>query len=327
MSIGKMTVALGLVSTVMWGNAFAADPLIVAEVQKPDHPVVQSLQHMAAFVAERSKGSLALSVKANGELGNESRVLQKLRAGELALGRISMNELVKDVPAALLVTLPYLFRSRDHLHHVLDGEFGKRLRRETAATGVVLLACFDSGTRNFYTNKKPLRTRADFEGMKIRVQPSPVFEDLIRELGGEPVVMPYDEVPDALRAGTIHGAENNLPSFVSAGHYRHAKYLSIDEHSMVPGVLLISQRVWERLSPQNQDLLTEAAREASAHMDSLWQEKEMEALAVARKAGVVVVTKSQISLTGIEGAAVKLYSKYLKKDQDLQALIDILRVQ
>lgn len=324
MRIGIVWASLLLTASVVVLPARAATNFVVADVQNPDHPVVQALNFMAKTLADKSKGDMTMTVKPNSELGNETQEIEQARAGKLAMARVSMSELARDVPSAKLLTLPYLFRSRDHMWHVLDGDFGKQLRKEVEASGVIVLTFFDSGTRNFYTTKKPIRTRSDFEGQRIRVQPSPVFQDLITELGGTPVVLAYGKVPDALRSGEIDGAENNLPSFVGADHYKYARYLSMDEHSMVPDVLLMSKKVWDGLKPQQQATIMESAAASSEFMGKLWQEKEQEAIATAKKAGVVIIPKSQLSITGIEAFAVKLYTKYVTNDKDLETVLKIV---
>lgn len=323
---------LGRVLVVLCGFVFAASgasarTLVTADVHKPDHPVVQSAEFLAKTLSERTKGALQVQVKHSGELGNENDVLAKVRSGKLDMGRINMAVLGDTVPAAKLMTLPYLFRSRAHMWSVLQGDFGKRLATELEATGAVVLTYYDSGTRSFYTTRKQIRTRQDFEGMRIRVQPSPVYQDLITNLGGVPVVLAYDKVTEALRTGEIDGAENNLPSYVGSDHYKYARYLTLDEHSMVPEVLIISKQVWTKLSPQEQAFLHDASAASSEFMAKLWAAKEQESLAAARKAGVIILEKNRIALTGIESAATKLYSKYVLDAGDLETLLKIMRTR
>ncbi|MFT3737048.1 MAG: TRAP transporter substrate-binding protein DctP [Rhodocyclaceae bacterium] len=297
--------------------------LVSADVQKPDHPVVKAQEYLAKLVTERSKGALTLQVKPNGELGNEGEVLAKLRSGEMTMARVAVSVLADKVPAAKLLSLPYLFRSRDHLWKILGGDLGSRLDTEVAATGVVVLTYYDSGARSFYA-RKAIKTRADFAGLKFRVQSSPVFKDLITELGATPTVLPYDKVADALKTGEIDGAENNIVSYVSAEHYKHAKYLSLDDHTMAPDVLLISRKAWTALGPANQELLRGAAAESAQYMVKLWQDKEREALAFAKKNGVTVIARNQLAMSGIESAAVKLYNRYVDFGTDMDTVLQIV---
>ncbi|MFT4174248.1 MAG: TRAP transporter substrate-binding protein DctP [Rhodocyclaceae bacterium] len=306
------------------GAALAATTLVSAESQKSDHPVTQAQEFLARTLAERSAGDLVMQVKSGGELGSEPDVVDKLRKGDIAMGRVSMAILTETVPSVKLLSLPYLFRSREHMWSVLKGDFGKRLESELDQTGLVVVTFYDSGTRSFYSVKKPIRTRSDFVGLRVRVQPSPVYKDLINQLGGTPVVMQYDKVLDGLKNNEIDAAENNLPSYVSSEHYKYARYLSLDEHSMVPDVLLMSKKTWQKLTAQQQILLKQAAGQSSEYMTKLWAGKEREALDVARKAGVTILPKSQLAQTGIESFAVKLYTKYVQDDKDLETVLKIV---
>ncbi|MEC5387923.1 TRAP transporter substrate-binding protein DctP [Uliginosibacterium sp. H3] len=319
-------IAAMAVGLVFYSSAFAATTFVSADVQKPDHPVVKAVEHMSQLLSSRSNGELSVQVKANGELGTEPEVLDKLRKGTLDMARVSLGVLGDSVPSAKLMSLPYLFRSREHLWSVLHGDFGERLDAEVQKSGLVLIMYLDSGTRNFYA-RKAIRNRDDFKGLKFRVQPSAVYKDLISELGGTPVVLAYDKVGEALNKGEVDGAENNIVSFVSAEHYKYAKFLSLDEHSMVPDVLLMSKKAWARLKPQQQDLLKAASLESEEFMAKLWQEKEREALAFARKNGVTVIGKSQLAMTGIESFATKLYSRYVQDPKDLDTVLQIVSMK
>ncbi|MDB5814852.1 MAG: C4-dicarboxylate transporter [Rhodocyclales bacterium] len=320
----KMLNACSIAITLaMCGSAFGATTFVSADVQKPDHPVVKAVQHLSELIATRSNNDMAIQVKANGELGTEPEVLAKLRNGSLDMGRVSLGVLADTVPSAKLMSLPYLFRSRDHLWTVLHGDFGGRLESEIQKSGVVLIMYLDSGTRNFYA-KKPIRNRDDFKELKFRVQPSAIYKDLITSLGGTPVVIPYDKIAESLKDGDIDGAENNIVSYVSAEHYKYARYLSLDEHSMVPDVLLMSKKAWNKLNPGQQDLIKVASLENEDFMAKLWQEKEREALTFAKKNGVTVINKSQLAMTGIESFAIRLYTQYVKDPKDLDTVLQIV---
>ncbi|MDB5802036.1 MAG: C4-dicarboxylate transporter [Rhodocyclales bacterium] len=307
----------------VWSSAFAATTFVSADVQNRDQPAVKAVEHMSQLLSTRSNGELTVQVKTNGELGTEAEVLDKLRKGTLDMGRLSLAAFADSVPAAKLMSLPYLFRSRDHLWTVLHGDFGTRLEGEIQKSGVVVIMYLDGGARNFYA-KKPIRNRDDFKGLKFRVESSAIYKDLITALGGTPVAVPYDKVSDALREGDIDGAESNVISYVSGDHYKQARYLSLDEHSMVPDVLVMSKKAWAKLTPAQQELLKMAGLESEDFMAKLWQDKERDALAFARKNGVTVLNKSQLSMTGIESFAVRQYSRYVQDPKDLETVLQIV---
>lgn len=305
----------------------SAKDLVMAEIHPPGHIIVKAEELFASRLAELTKGELAVQLKHSAQLGNEGTYWDGVRNGSIDVVRINLGGMVKDIQAARLLSLPYLFRSRDHMWRVLGGDFGKRVKAEVEKTGAVVLAYYDSGARSFYTTRKSIQKRSDFNGLRIRVQDSPIYKDLITELGGTPVVVSYEKVNDAFRSGEIDGAENNLPSYVSSDHYKYARYYSMDEHSSVPEILLMSKKAWDGLTPEQKKAVTTAAEESSALMKKLWAESEAQSLAKAKKEGAVILEKNQIYLAGIETFAIKLYSKYITNSEDLGTVLDILRSQ
>jgi len=323
----RMLMVLGFV----WANVMLAPvqakEFLLAEIHPPGHVIVKSEEIFASRLSELSKGELTIQIKNSGQLGNEDQSWAKVRTGGLDIARINLGALVNDVPTIKLLSLPYLFRTREHMWHVLNGDFGKRLADEVASKGAVVLTYYDSGTRSFYTTKKPIRSRSDFEGLRIRVQDSPVYKDLITELGGIPVVLPFDKVTDAFKKGDIDGAENNTTSYVSSDHYKFAHFYSLDEHSSVPEVLLMSKKTWDSLNAEQHKLVLSAAADSSESMKKMWAETEAQSLAKAKKEGVVITEKQQISMPGIESFAVRLYTKYVTNPRDLETVLSIMRVK
>jgi TRAP-type transport system periplasmic protein len=305
----------------------SAKELVMAEIHPPGHIIVKAEELFAARLAELTKGEVTVQLKHSAQLGNENQYWENVRKGSVDIVRINLGGMVKDIQSARLLSLPYLFRSRDHMWRVLNGDFGKRIKAEVEKTGAVVLTYYDSGARSFYTTKKPIQKRSDFNGLRIRVQDSPIYKDLITELGGTPVVVSYEKVNDAFRNGEIDGAENNLPSYVSSGHYKHARYYSMDEHSSVPEILLMSKKAWDGLTSAQQTAAIAAADESFVVMKKLWAESEAQALAQAKKEGVTILEKHQVYVSGIETYATRLYSKYITSADDLGVVLGILSSQ
>ena len=302
----------------------AAKELVAAEVNPPGHILVFSEEVLALRLSELTKGELDIQLKHSGQLGNENDYWDNIRNGSLDIARINLGVLGNEVPTAKLASLPYLFYSRDHMWQVLDGSFGQRIRAEVEKAGAVVLAYYDAGTRSFYTTEKQIRFKSDFAGLRIRVQNSPVYQDLITQLGGIPVVMDLEKVGNALKNGEIDGAENNLPDYMASGHYKYARYLSLDEHSSVPDVLVMAKKTWDGLSREQQKAVKTAAAESSANMKLLWTESENQALAKAKKQGVNILDKGELGMNGIESFSVKIVSKHVTNPEDLGQVLSIL---
>ena len=118
---------------------------------------------------------------------------------------------------------------------------------------------------------------------------SPTAVGMIRALGGSPTPISWGELYTALQGGVVDGAENNPPSFYLSHHYEVCQYYSLNEHSTIPDVLLISTKYWNTLTEQEQEWLQEAAEESAIHQRVLWMESERYSLEQAEAAGVTII--------------------------------------
>ncbi len=132
--------------------------------------------------------------------------------------------------------------------------------------------------------------------------------------------MPYGEVYSSIQTGVIDGAENNYPSYDTAGHAEVAQFYSLDEHLMVPEVLVVSKIVWDGLSPEVQQAMRDAAKESVAYQRELWAAKEVESKAKVEAMGVKI---NEVDKQPFIDAMKPVYDKYVTdpKLQDLVARI------
>lgn len=252
------------------------------------HPVHKGMEYMADILAEKSKGRLTIEIYPSQQLGTERQCLELLQIGSLAMTKVSAAVMENFAPNIQIFSLPYIFRSREHAYRVLDGPVGKGLLEQGEKYWLHGLTYFDAGQRSFYT-KEPVETPEDLEGMKIRVQESVTAMNLVRALDGSPTPISWGELYTALQQGVVDGAENNPPSFYLSRHYEVCKYYTLNEHTSVPDILVISTVAWNNLSDQEQQWLEEAAEEATDHQRKLWQEAEQEALEAVQAAGVKII--------------------------------------
>src|SRR6476619_4736242 len=157
--------------------------------------------------------------------------------------------------------LPFLFRSADHLHRMLDGAIGDDILQSLEPHGFVGLTFFEAGARSVYTVRRPVRSIDDIKGLRIRLQQSDLMIEMFASLGAEPVVLPYTRTRTALATGLVDAAENNWPSYVASDHYSVAPYFALTEHTMTPDVLIMSMKAWSSLSPTDQNIYRNAERD------------------------------------------------------------------
>ena len=255
----------------------------------PSHPVHQAMEFMAERLDDKSGGTMRLDLYPSQQLGTERETLELLQIGSLGLTKVSSSVLEGFVPHFQVFGLPYLFRDDAHRFGVLEGEIGQEILLTAEPYNLRGLAYYDAGSRSFYTKQRPIERPEQLEGLKIRVQESPVAFRMVNALGGSPTPISWGELYTALQQGIVDGAENNPPSFYLSRHYEVAQYFSLDEHTAVPDVLLISTIIWDDLSEKQRRWVSEAARESADHQKELWAESVEEALAAVQEAGVEVV--------------------------------------
>jgi tripartite ATP-independent transporter DctP family solute receptor len=245
------------------------------------------MMYLADKVKEKSGGKLTIGIYPNSQLGSERESVELLQIGSLGMTKVSAATMESFSPNFKVLSLPYIFQDKAHYYSVLDGKIGEDLLTEGEQYWLRGLTYYDAGSRSFYSNKQ-INNPSDLKGMKIRVQASNTAIAMINAFGGAATPISTGEIYTALQQGVVDGAENNPPTFYLSRHYEVAKNYSLNEHTMVPDILLISTRVWEDLTPQEQQWLQEAADESAVVQRKLWQEAEEEALREVKKAGVEV---------------------------------------
>src|SRR5262245_6089487 len=294
----------------------------VADTQSEDYPTVQALMFMARLVEKRTGGRHHIRVFHSRQLGEEKDTIEQTRVGAIDLNRTNVAPIGSLIPAANVLALPFLFRSFDHLHKVLDQAIGEEILTSSQRHGFVGLTFYDSGSRSIYNSVRPVRTLADMKGLRIRVQQSDLMVDMIKALGAEPVELPYGQVSTGLSTRLIDGAENNWPSYVTTNHYKLAPYYTLTEHTMGPEGLVMSPRAWESLSAEDRTSFREAAGKSSAYMRGLWTGLEERSREQARAAGNTIIT--EFDRTPFEQAMNTTYAETVT-DPGLRQLIERIR--
>jgi tripartite ATP-independent transporter DctP family solute receptor len=262
--------------------------LKLAHVLDTNHPVHKAMVYMAERLAEKSGGKMRVDLYPGGQLGAERDLIELLQIGSLAMTKVSTAPLEAFVPEMKIFGIPYIFRDDAHRWKVLNGDIGKRLLLAGEPYFLRGMCYYDAGSRSFYTKDKPILVPSDLKGMKIRVMKSITAVKMIQALGGSATPIPWGELYTALQQGVVDGAENNPPSFYLSRHYEVCKYYSLDEHTAVPDILLMSTVVWKSLTPQQQQWLQEAVDESVIYQKKLWEESTRDALEAVKKAGVEI---------------------------------------
>jgi tripartite ATP-independent transporter DctP family solute receptor len=255
----------------------------------PSHSVHRAMVFMAERVRDESGGRMRLDIYPSEQLGTERQTLELLQIGSLGMTKVSAAVLENFAAPFKVLSLPYIFRDEAHQWAVLEGPIGREMLDLAARFRLHGLCFYDAGRRSFYAKDRPIVTPQDLHGLKIRTQESATATRMVTLLGGSPTPIAWGELYTALQQGVVDGAENNPPSFYLSRHYEVARHYSLNEHTAVPDVLLVSTVVWDDLTDQQRQWLEDAALESARYQKRLWQEATAEALRMVEADGVEVI--------------------------------------
>ncbi len=284
------------------------------------HPVHKGVEAFKEHLERISEGELTLKIYANGQLGSEREVLELLQIGSVSMTKVSAAAMSNFVTEYRVLGVPYMFRNKNHLFKVLEGEVGEQLLQKGTASWLRGLCFYDAGSRSFYTKSKLIKEPEDLDGMKIRVMSDKMSVAMVEALGGAPTPMSFGELYTALQQGVVDGAENNAPSFVTSRHFEICKYYSLDAHSYVPDVVLMGTKFLNRLNAQEQQWVFEAAKKSAQDQKKFWKASEDKSMDILKKSGVEFYTPNKELFI----AKTKRINDEFVKNEEMKMLIEAI---
>lgn len=284
-----------MIMSVGCGDKSETVTLLMADVQVGEHPTAIACDKFAEMVTKKTKGRVKVEIYHGDTLGSEGEQIVQLTVGGIDIARISGQVSNYDERLKAFQSL-YLFETEEDMWKVLNGSKGDELlnSESLAENNLLGLAWFSGGSRNFYNNKKAIHTPEDLKGLNIRVNTDPMVKFLENQ-GATPLNIAYNDITNSINKGVIDGAENNWPSYISTGHYEVAKYITIDQHTCIPEMLLISKSAYDSLSDKDQEIVKECAKEISELQIKEMKAYEEEAIKNAKEAGceITELTKAE----------------------------------
>ena len=228
-------------------------------------PVGHSWNKAALLLGEKLKeatnGRLSMTVFHSGQLGNESAMMQQLQSGALDMGFIQAAELGSRVPHIASINAPYLVRSTPAVaKFVRHPEVVKLFDVLPSTTGTIGLGWGITGMRAIFSSRD-LKSLADIKGMKLRINPTPVYRDFYQLLGAAPTPIPTPQVFDAMSNGQVDGLEADLEFSWNQRFDKVSKVILQMNALFMPFAAVVSGRVWQTFSASDRDLITKTVKE------------------------------------------------------------------
>lgn len=319
-----LCVVLILLATLLTGcssaDAEASKKIVRISHGQPDgHPDDIAVKAFADYVNERLGDKFDVQVYANGLLGDSKNALELTQTGAIEYLVCSTSNLEAYSKDYGIFSVPYLFSNKDAYFDFMYSDVADILLDSTVESGFRAVTWFDAGTRSFYAND-PIEKPEDMEGMKIRVQPSPLNVAMIQTLGAGAVPMGFGEVYTALAQGTIDAAENNEMALTSVKHGEVAKYYSYDMHQMQPDMFVVNLKFYESLSDEERQIFEEATQVAHEIELVEWVKQTNEAKEIATND--MGVTFVDADVAAFQELCAPIQQDYLDDNPDVKVYFD-----
>ena len=322
-----------LVSCLLIGTPALAKQLVIrfGHVAPTFHGQSVGADHFAKYVMEKTNNEIEVRTYPMGQLGGERSMAEQVQSGTLQMAAITCAVMSNFVPQASLIPLPFVFPDRRTAYTVLASEIREKLFSYFPAMGFVALGFTENEFRDLTNSKRPVRKPEDLKGLKIRLMESPVYLDTFRQMGVNPVPMPFPEVYNALQQGVIDGQDNPLYTSILMKFTEVNKYVTITHHILTECPIVANLDWWNTLSPQYQKILQEAAYEVEVvnRGHTLQDKLSMSVMTkkdpktgkmvpgpsiydVARKQGVEVIELTPQERKTFKKAMTPVYEKYRK---------------
>jgi tripartite ATP-independent transporter DctP family solute receptor len=315
----KGLVALSLALCAATG--MAQSKLRAWNIHPDGYPVSEAMKSFVEQVAKSTGGRYSIELFNNGSLGDQPKAVQMLKSGEIDVAEFSSGPLSDAVPGIKVLNLPFLFTDSAHMFRHLDGKLGERFAANLKSAGFVVLGWYDGGGRSFYC-VKPVTNIRDLAGTNIRVQQSEIYIEMVKLMEAKPVALPFKDVLGALEQGKVDCAENNMPSYESTGHYKVAKNVYMTNHVISPEALVVSTKLWDKLSKEDKALFSEAGAKSALLMRELWNKRVAAALENTTKQGSQFIKVRDVS--PMVRRMGPLYGKYMADPTTREELLTII---
>lgn len=309
--LNKKLLSVAIAASLMFSGAVLAKTMNMGFTLSKSSHYGQGAEAFAQEIEKLSNGKYKISIKPSGVLGGERDVIEGLQFGTIDLTISSTGPIGNFVPEVYALDFPFLFKSYEHAHKVLDGKIGNELLKKFEPKGLIGLSWSENGFRHLTNSKRAVRTPEDMKGLKLRTMENEVHMSAFKDLGAAPTPMSFTELFTALQQKTVDGQENPIPVITSSKFYEVQKNLTLTGHVYSPAVILMSKISWDGLNKQEKEWFKQAAKTSSAATRAAVAKMEIDGIELLKKEGVTVI--DNIDKESFSKAVAGTYDKYAPK--------------
>ena len=249
----------------------------LGSVDSVSNPNYKAFEHLNELLNEKAPGKWNITIYPDSQLGDGAQQVESVQMGTLELAAPNCSLVANYVPDYGVFDMPYLFANEEEVDKVLDGELGQELAAEADSANMKMLGWWEVGFRCLANNKLAVNTPDDVKGLRIRVMSNEYHQELWSALGADPVPMSLSDAYVANQNGTIDGQENPLHSLVANSTFEVCHYIAVTNHVYSPMCMIMSNKAWDSMSAEDQQIFTDCLKEAEGYQKQLVREQKEKA--------------------------------------------------
>lgn len=319
-------IAISLAITLFTALPVFAETIVLkaGHSANEDEPYHIGLTEFAKIVNEKTEGRVEVQIFPNNQLGNEKEMVEGLLLGTVDITVPSNGVVTNFVKKLGVFDLPFLFRDREHMYKVMDGEVGQILNDAMRENGFHLLGFYEAGIRHIMTREKPINSYDDLAGMKIRTMGVPAHVASFNAFGANATPLPYSELYGALQSGLVDGAEAANTNYNSKKFYEVAPHWAQIGWTALVADLIMSAKKFDSLPADIQEILTEAGLTSATAERAAYSKSDNSLLESLKEKGVKVTTPDPAPF---REASQAVYDEFIQTDEDRKLLQMILETE
>ncbi|HYF80416.1 MAG TPA: DctP family TRAP transporter solute-binding subunit [Symbiobacteriaceae bacterium] len=280
-----------------------------------DQPKHAAALAFKSYVEQNTKGAVKVEVFPASQLGDAGPVLEQVKLGSIQMAVVHDGPISSVYPPLGVYNLPFAFNNQGEAWSVFDSAFTKEIGADMLAkTGIRLMGLADNGVRHFTNSKREIKSPADMKDLKMRIQPSPLYEKLVQGTGASPSSIGWTELPSALQQKVVDGQENGVTNILAASLFQTQKYVTLSGHVYSYHAYLMSDKFFQSLTPDQQKVVTEGVELAKWIHRGMTANQDMNAEAILSAKGMTVTKLTPAEVDVFRQATQPAVAEWMKKE-------------
>ena len=321
-AVAGFITAVSIFGSVSSANYSDKIQIRLAHNQSKDSEIAESIALFSDYVAQDPSMNLEVNIYASGVLGSEKEAVELVKAGVLDMAKVSSNTLGQFNDHYSIFAMPYLFTGQEHYYDAMENsEAVNALFKENEEEGFIAIGYYANGARNVYLKENIAATDPSvLKGKKLRSMPSSTSMRMLELMGASPVPMSASETYTSLQQGVIDGAENTELALTVDKHAEIAKSYTYTEHQYSPDIYIISTKMWDKLTAEQQSYLVDCLAAVNDNFKQMYNRMMEEAIVEAEEMGITVYR--DIDKSAFIEAVQPLHEEFVAKGDDYRTLYE-----